>query len=376
MRLLVLGGTAFLSYEVCRVAAEQGNDVTALSRGVSGTPPPGVTFVRGDRSDSGVFAEVGTSTWDAVVDISRQPGHVANAVRELRDRAGRYAFVSSISVYDFGADDAGADDVSVHEVSAPVDRDPGASAGGDHSTEDDTPLLPALEADRMVGPEDYGPAKVACERHALAGFGPDRAVVIRPGLIGGPGDTSGRSAYWPSRFAQAGLGDGDVLVPDTTDQPVQMIDVRDVAAFVVTLVVADTTPRSPVDVVGAPTTLGDALHAAQRAARSPAIPVSGVTGSEGRLVPASSAWLADHEVNPWAGPRSLPLWIGADVAAYPMMRRAGSRAAGLGLRRRDLQATFADELATLPPDYLSAGLRSGLTHAEHDELLAASSSTV
>ncbi|CAN5503449.1 hypothetical protein BH23ACT6_BH23ACT6_23550 [soil metagenome] len=183
----------------------------------------------------------------------------------------------------------------------------------------------------MRGPEDYGPAKVACEQHVLRAFGTRRSVILRPGIIGGPGDSSGRSAYWPARFAMRSAREEPVLIPEELDQPVQLIDVRDVAEFVVTQTDADTNRTR---------------------------------------VPATAAWLAEHGVNPWAGPRLLPLWLGTDLSTYPMMRRKGFRAAGLGLRTRIMEETFADELATLAPDYLGEDPPSGLSDGEHQKLLS------
>src|SRR5205085_2217918 len=94
-------------------------------------------------------------------------------------------------------------------------------------------LLPALERDVMGDMENYGQAKVACERHVLRGFGSDRTAIARVGLIGGPGDSSDRTGYWPLRFARPSGADGAVLAPDAPDLLTQVIDVRDVAAWII-----------------------------------------------------------------------------------------------------------------------------------------------
>lgn len=360
MRILVLGGTVFLSREVCRVAAEAGHQVTALARGRSGAPPPGVPLVYGDRDDPQAYAEVSHDPWDAVVDVSYQPGQVALAARALVSSAERYVYVSSVSAYALTpVDSSGAVVSGTSEQDAADER---------RWTEGDTPLLAPLERERMREAEDYGPAKVACERVVLEIFGPGRAVVLRPGIIGGPADTSGRSAYWPARFASSG-GTAPVLVPQEGDQPVQLIDVRDVADFIVARAVAADVPDGAVDVVGPSTTLSQALDAAEDVARRG----RGARGrGEGARVSAPTVWLREQGVSAWAGPQSMPLWLGGDESAYPMMRRSGAQARELGLTTRPLEDTFADELATLSADYLGADLRSGLTDRRHTELLTRS----
>lgn len=327
-RLLVLGGTAFLGRALCRAGLEAGYEVTALARGQSGEVVDGVLLVRADRDHDDALTEVAGESWDGVVDLARQPGHVRRAVRDLSAAAGHYAFVSSISAY---ADNA--------------------SGGRDEA---DTPVLPALTAQEMRGPQDYGPAKVAAEQLVDDGCGADRALLVRAGLIGGPEDTSGRSGYWPWRFAHPGTDDGSVLVPEDDDQPVQLIDVRDLADWIVRAVAQGCSGR--VDAVGTPVTLGEVLATSRD-----------VAGHDGPVRSVSSGWLRSQGVAPWAGPRSLPLWLGGDRAAYPVMRRSGERARAAGLRTRPLSQTLADELATLtgPPQ------GAGLSAEEQTGLLAA-----
>jgi 2'-hydroxyisoflavone reductase len=327
VRLLVLGGTGFLGATVCREARAAGHEVTAVARGVSGRVPEGVRWVQADRDREDALAEVRAEPWDAVVDVARQPHHVRRAVRDLAPVAGHYVFVSSGSAY----------------AETPGGRD-----------EDDTPLLPALPADEMQGPQDYGPAKVAAEQLVVAAFGAERSLLVRAGLIGGPGDRSGRSGYWPWRLAHPGAPDGRVLVPDADDQPVQLVDVRDLATWVAHA--ARHRVAGAMDAVGPTTPLGDVLALARA-----------VAGHRGPLVPAPATWLQEQGVQPWAGPRSLPLWLGGEPTAYALMQRTGARARAHGLATRPLAQTFADELATLerPPS------GAGLTDEEHRSLLDA-----
>src|SRR5690606_13498374 len=145
--------------------------------------PDGVTFVTADRDEDDALATLSGRRWDAVVDVTSQPGHVRRAVRDLQ--ADHWVFVSTANVY---------------APSADIDR-------GEHA-----PLEAPLEADAMSGPQDYGPAKVACEQ--LYAGSASTATLVRSGLIGGAGDASGRSGYWPWRFAHP-VGDGTrVAVPD------------------------------------------------------------------------------------------------------------------------------------------------------------------
>ncbi len=325
MQLLVLGGTAFLSREVCRVASEAGHAVTALARGESGAAPEAVRFVRADRADGDALREVAAQQWDAVVDVAREPGQVRHAVRDLARVVDHYVFVSSINAY---AQEAGGTD------------------------EQNTPLLSALDGERMQAPADYGAAKVACEQHVTQAFGADHSLLVRAGLIGGPGDDTGRSAYWPWRFARSATTGSAVLTPDEPDQPVQLVDVRDLADFVVRA--AQQRVGGALDAVGPQRTLADVLQTARS-----------VTGHTGPVRTAPSAWLSEQGVAPWMGSRSLPMWLGGDDTAYPMMRRSGQRARDAGLTTRPLEQTFGDELATL-----SAPPPSGLSDDEQRALLA------
>jgi nucleoside-diphosphate-sugar epimerase len=143
MMLLILGGTAWLGHETARQALERGHEVTCLARGETGPAPEGACLVRSDRNTEEGLRPVASAGWDAVVDVSRQPGQVKRAVRDLRG-AGHYVFVSSGSAY---------------------------ASRGPLGQEEDAPLLPPLEAEAMESMETYGQAKVACERAVLDGFG-------------------------------------------------------------------------------------------------------------------------------------------------------------------------------------------------------------
>lgn len=329
MRILVLGGTAWLGHMIATTAAGDGrHQVTCLARGDAGSAPVGTVFVAADRDGPDAYAVVAGSDWDVVVDVSRQPGQVRRAVASLSARSDLFVFISSGSVY---AD---------HSI-----------AGADESAE----LLPALAGDVMESMETYGPAKVACERHVLDGYGPDRSLIVRSGLIGGPGDIFDRTGYWPLRFARPAAEDGRVLVPDAPGLPTQVIDVRDLAAWVVA--------AAAQHVTGIFNALGDTLPLSTHldVARS-------VAGHSGRLVPAGQEWLLAHGVETWMGARSLPLWLPLpEYAGFSARSNSAARAAGLVTR--PLAETLADTLAWEVESGPDRPRRAGLSADEERALL-------
>ena len=301
MSFLVLGGTAWLGREVVRAAVERGQSVTVLARGESGPFADGVEAVRADRGDPAAYEQVAGRRWDAVVDVARQPSHVAGALAALGDRSRAWAFVSSSSVY-------ARSDV------------PGADEGADR-------LAPHHEDDASW--ETYGGRKVVCEDLVLDRVG-DRALVARSGLIAGPGDHTDRTGYWPLRFAQPASPDGAVLVPDSAVST-QVLDVRDLAAWLVESVLSGAVAVA--NATGPVVPLPEHLATART-----------VAGHHGDVVPVSPDWLDAHGVQAWAGERSLPLWLPVPEYAGFMARRADV-ATGLGLAARPLAETLEDTLA-------------------------------
>lgn len=330
MRLLVLGGTAWLGGHLATTALKRGHHVTCLARGEAGRAPTGVEFVRADRDAPDAYREVAGRTWDAVFDVSRQPGQVRRAAAALADRARSYVFVSSCSVY---ADH----------------RTPGEDEGA--------ALLPALDGDVMEteAAQAYGQAKVACEQHVTGTFGRERSLVARVGLIGGPGDVSDRTGYWPLRFAQPATDDGAVLVPDVPDLMTQVIDVRDLASWLV--VAAEGGVSGVFNLVGDPVPLPEHLATARE-----------VAGHHGPLVPVRPDWLVAHDVAPWMGPRSLPLWLPLpEYAGFAARDGAAARAAGFVAR--PLAETLADTLAWELTRDAGRSRQAGLSDQDERELL-------
>jgi nucleoside-diphosphate-sugar epimerase len=330
MRLLILGGTAWLSREVARTAQNRGDAVTCLARGTSGPAADGAELVTADRNRPDAYDAVRDRDWDAVVDVSRQPGQVRSAVAALRDRAAHYVFVSSISVY------------------ADV-----AESGRDESS----PLLPPLAGDVMESMADYGPAKVTCEQHVRQGFGAERSLVARVGLIGGPGDRSGRSGYWPLRFRRPAAPDGAVLVPDAPDLPTSVIDARDLAAWLVEA--ARQRTAGVLNACGPVHALADHLDTART-----------VAGHNGPVVAVPPSWLTEQQVQAWMGERSLPLWLD-DPSEFGLSALDSGAAYAAGLAARPLAETLADTLEWELGRPANQPRPAGLTDAEERELLEA-----
>ncbi len=324
MRILILGGTVFLSAELARQAVEGGHDVTCLARGTAGRPPAGVDFVQADRA-LGTEAYVGLDgEWDEVLDVSWRPDQVRDALAVLAPRSRHWTYVSSCSVY---ADHA--------------------TPGADESAA----LLPALTANQRA--EDfYGEAKVTCEQLSRDAVGP-RLHICRPGLIAGPGDVSDRFGYWLARF---GRGHGPVLVPDAPAAMVQMIDVRDLAGWVLDGAENRLTGRYNAvgNIVPLTIVLGSAVD---------------ITGYCGRIYAADPRWLAESGVTPWSGPRSLPLWLPKGMEGFAT--RSAAAALERGLAPRPLDLTMADILADERARGLDRDRRAGLTADAEQELVHA-----
>jgi 2'-hydroxyisoflavone reductase len=329
MRFLVLGGTAWLGRSIATDAADRGHEVTCLARGDSGDVVSGVRFVRADRDRADAYDQVADEHWDAVIDVARQPGHVRRSVARLEPVAAHYLFVSSGNVY-----------ASQREA----DQDESA------------PLLQPLESDVMDTMEFYGHAKVACENSVAAGFGPERSLIARAGLIGGPGDPSGRTGYWPWRFARPSNPHGIVLVPDAPDVPTALVDVRDLAAWLVTC--AESGIAGVFNASANRMFLPDHLAVARA-----------VAGHTGQLLSVSPRWLTEHGVQSWSGQASLPLWLD-DPDWYGMNARDTSRAHAAGLLPRPLHQTLADTLTWELSRPRPGPHGAGLTDEEEQALLA------
>ena len=206
----------------------------------------------------------------------------------------------------------------------------------------------------MADMETYGEAKVACEA-AVRGGG-TTATIARSGLIGGPGDWSGRTGYWPWRFAHP-VGD-DVVVPDDLGFPCALVDVRDLAAWLV--LAAERRLDGVFNATGPTTTLGEVLAAA-----------AAVSGSTARPRPVPVERLRELGVQGWMGPASLPLWID-DPEWRGFATMDTTRARATGLTTRPLEQTLRDVLAF--EETRAEPRRAGLTDDEERRVLDATAS--
>lgn len=291
MKILVLGGSVFLGRHVVQAALEQGHELTLINRGLHNPNLfPTAERLVGDRD--GDMGALRGRRFDAVIDCC---GYTPEQLQRTADALGgevpHYTFVSTISVY------AGFPPGMAFDESAPV----------------------------STGCEGYGPLKARAEEAIEAAL-PGRVAHVRPGLIAGPHDPTGRFTYWPSRVARG----GEVLAPGRPQRPVQFIDVRDLALWCLHLAAQRTT--GVFNAVGPGLPMAALLEACRVLTQSNACFV----------------WLGDEElvaqdVAPWTG---LPLWIPeSDPASGGMLLADNRRAVEAGLLTRPLHDTIRDTLA-------------------------------
>ena len=320
MRLLVLGGTVFLGRHVTTEALRRGHEVTVFHRGRHGADLfAEAEHVLGDRA--GDLAPLRGRAWDAAVDSSGyEPDDVA---RSSALDLGHLVFVSSCNVYPAWPTE-------------PVD--------------DDSPVW--TEGD------DYGPLKAECERVAEAAM-PGRVASVRAGLICGPHDIMFRLPWWVQRIA----GGGDVVAPGDPERAVQLVDARDLAAWMLDLAEQRIAGAFNATAPAGRTTMAETLDAAVQA-----------TGSGARLHWVPDDVLVAHDVEPWD---ELPLWLPAEASAGTWAVGT-ERAQAAGLRCRPVAETVADTWAWLRDggaatmgDWRAENRPRGLSPEREAELLAA-----
>ncbi|WNG25297.1 SDR family oxidoreductase [Cystobacter fuscus] len=333
-RILILGGTAFLGPQLVEAARARGHTVTLFNRGK--TRPqlfPDVEKLQGDRDPNkgeGLKALEGR-TWDAVIDTS---GYVPRLVRAsaqlLAPHVGQYVFISSISVY--------------KDMSRP-------------GLDETAPVATTSDlANETIGEENYGALKALCEQEAEAAF-PGRTTNIRPGLIVGPEDPTQRFTYWPERVARG----GEVLAPGDGSDPVQFIDVRDLAEW--TLHALDNRDFGVFNAAGPtrPLTVREMLEACKQASQSDAT-----------FTWANAAFLEQQKVSGWS---DLPVWVPSTGDSAGVGQVSNTRAVARGLKFRPVVDTARDTLTWfrgLTPDQQEKlRKRGGLSPEREREVLAA-----
>ena len=322
MKLLIIGGTRFVGRHLVEAALMRGHTLTLFNRGQSNPDLfPQVEQLHGDRSTD--LALLKDRSWDAAIDTC---GYVPRIVRlsaqALAGHTDHYVFISTVSVY--------------------AENNP-------RGMDEDSPLATLRdESVEEVTGETYGGLKVLCEKVAEQTY-PDRALIIRPGLIVGPHDPTDRFTYWPWRVAQ---GD-EVLAPGNPDQPVQIIDVRDLAQWIVSMVEEKRT--------GIFTAVGPDYVLTTRRMLEACV---AVCNPQARLTWVDESFLLERHVEPWS---ELPVWVSEKEAALETCRNAHAIAAGLQFR--SIEETIRDTLAwarTRPADHM---WRAGMKPEREAELL-------
>lgn len=306
-------------------ALKRGHSVTCLARGESGPTADGVTLIAADRRENDAYERARGREWDEVVDLTWQPGMARTALESLGERAGHWTYISSSSVY--------------------ASHMPGSN--------ENTPVLEAADCDE-ADIELYGEAKVACESACETAVG-DRLLIARPGLIGGPGDGSGRSGYWVARAARD--PHRPMLVPDSLEMATQVVDYRDLGSWL--LDCAETGTTGTYDAVGPVVALGEWIEESRA--------VGGHTGS---VMCVDPKWLLEQGVAEWAGPESLPMWL-AEPGWEGFMARSGRKATQAGLRHRPREQMLIDLLRWEREHGLDRERSAGLSATREQELLAA-----
>lgn len=316
MRILVLGGTSFVGRAIVDAALHAAAEVSLFGRGRTGSELfPDVPRRIGDR-DTGDYTALRDGSWDAVVDVSGYvPRHVGQAMEALGDRVGRYLFISSQAVY--------------------------VRAGVEPGSDEDTPRRPSVRDTEELTEETYGPLKAACEDDVLARYG-SRATIVRPGKVIGPHDVQGGLTYWVRRAARGGR----VALPGSPEQPVQVIDSRDLARLVVQLLMDDRSGAFHAVGPAEPTTMADLINTCAR-----------VAGSQVEVVPVPAE----------AVPSFFPLI--RPPSMWSTQQRSPARARAAGMPATPLAVTVADVLAWdrergEPP------LEHGLSSEDETKLLA------
>ncbi|HUI61618.1 MAG TPA: NAD-dependent epimerase/dehydratase family protein [Steroidobacteraceae bacterium] len=333
LRILILGGTRFIGVHMTQFAIDRGHTVTLFNRGRTNADLfPNVEHLHGDRDNQ--LDSLRGRKWDAVIDTSGYvPRHVRLSAQLLAPNIRQYLFISSISVY--------------ASLAQPATEDSPVGTIPDETVED-------------IGGGNYGPLKALCEKAALAAL-PGRTTVFRPGLIVGPEDNSDRFTYWPARAARG----GEILAPGSPADPIQVIDVRDLAAFTVHALEQRTLGTFNVDSPPGRFSMGDLLAASIAAANELARPAS-----PPRAVWVPGDFLEKEKVAPWS---DMPVWLPPEGETAGAAKTSVARALKAGLTNRPLAQTVHDTLAwhLARPEAEREKLKAGIATDREQQVLAA-----
>jgi 2'-hydroxyisoflavone reductase len=325
MEILVIGGTVFLGRAFVKIALERGHRLTLFNRGKSnpGLFPEAERLIGDREADLSILEG---RKWDVVVDTCGYiPRIVQRSAELLAGAADHYTFISTVSVYG--------------DLSAPH-IDECANVG---VLEDET-------IEEVTG-ETYGPLKALCEQAAMKAM-PGHVLVVRPGLIVGPHDVSDRFTYWVLRVSEG----GEVLAPEPPTMPVEFIDVRDLAEWILRMV--DVRQTGIYNAVG-PGQLMTMEHFLNTCKM--------VSASDARFTWIEGAFLMQNDVQPWS---EMPMWLPAEDPEFSgIFAINGEKALNAGLIHRPVKGTIADTLAwarTRPDGY---EMKAGISRQREDELL-------
>jgi len=334
LRILVLGGTRFLGPHMAEYALARGHTLTFFNRGKTNPGVlPSVERIQGDRN--GQLDGLKGRKWDAVIDNSGYvPRHVRLSAELLKESVPHYLFISTVSVY--------------ASFAAANDEDSQVGKLADATVE-------------KVDGETYGPLKALSESAAQAVYGPAATTILRPGLIVGPDDNTDRFTYWPARAARG----GEFAAPGTPRDPIQIVDVRDLAAFAIRCVEQRTAgvfnALSPVGRF----TIGDVVNESVQAARQVVNPQP----------PPSAVWLpaeflAAQSVAPWS---DMPVWAPSAGEEAGFALTSAARAMQAGLTIRPMADTVTDTLRwhLQRPEAERQKLKAGLPPEREAAVLAA-----
>lgn len=336
LRILILGGTGFTGPFQVRYALERGHKVTVFNRGKShpGELPKEVEQLIGDRN--GQLDALRNRQWDVAIDNPTSvPVWVRDVGQILKGNVERYVFISTISVY-------GDTSKANLDESAPLAKYTGADA-----------MKESRESIIASKFQLYGPLKALSEQEAEKWF-PKQALIIRPGLIVGPRDETDRFTYWPVRIDRG----GEVLAPGEPSDPVQFIDGRDLAEWVIRMV--EKRETGIYNATGPNKTLGVGVMLEG---------IKNANNSKANFTWVNTDFLEAQKVAPWS---DMPVWVPPRGEEAGMGRINVQRAVAQGLTFRPLAVTARDTLAwfkSQPPERQK--LKAGITAEREAEVLAA-----